>query len=54
MALGEAVEVAGVHVFNASLVDDAVGNVAGGDKVSQPLDDIWIVFVEVDSHSHKP
>lgn len=47
MALGESVKVAGAHVNDASLVNVAARDCAGGDEVAEPLSGIRIVLIVV-------
>jgi hypothetical protein len=50
VALGEALNVSGPDIKDAPFVNDAGGNVAGRDEVSEPLRGICIVLVVVGGH----
>jgi hypothetical protein len=47
VALREAAQVAGVYIFDASLINASWRDMAGFDKVSQPLSGCWVDFVVV-------
>jgi hypothetical protein len=50
MALGELAQVCGAHVLDAAGVDDAIGDVAGGDEVAEPTGCIVVNLVVVGGH----
>jgi hypothetical protein len=52
MALGELAEVVGAHVLDASGVNDAIGDVSGGDEVAEPAGCIFINLVVVGGLRH--
>jgi hypothetical protein len=56
VALTEAADVGRVDVFDRSLVDDAGGDMPGGDEIAEPLRGIGMVLVVVGGagHSHNP
>ena len=47
VALCEAAQVAGVYIFDASLINVSWRDMAGFDEVSQPLSGCWVDFVVV-------
>jgi hypothetical protein len=51
VALRESVEVARVHVFDASLVNDSISDVSCRDEVSQPLSCIGVDLVVIGGHA---
>ncbi|WLI37412.1 hypothetical protein [Pseudomonas sp. FP818] len=48
--MSEAAQVAWVDIFDAPFVNDAWRNVAGLNKVSQPLGGVWVKLVVVSGH----
>jgi hypothetical protein len=51
--LGESGEIFGPDIYDAPLVNDAIGNVASGDQVTQPGGGVGVNLVVVGGHGFR-
>ena len=54
VALREAAQVGGMNVLDAAFIDDAIGDVSGGDEVAEPSCCIGVYLVVVGRHAAAP